>query len=75
MWPFDIRKRREERIISALRESGELSSYELSQRADIFAGALYPTLMRMERDGRLASRWGIATAERGWRRPRLYRLA
>jgi DNA-binding PadR family transcriptional regulator len=76
MWPFDIpRQRREAKIIDTLQKHGELSSYELSKRAEIFAGSLYPTLMRMEKDGRLVSRWGVATAERGGHRPRLYRLA
>jgi DNA-binding PadR family transcriptional regulator len=79
MWPFtDLATRREpqeQRIIAALRRDGEMSGYEIGQRAELGPGSLYPALQRMKADGRLESRWGIATAERGWRRPRLYRLA
>lgn len=77
MWPFTYFRRRrlqqEARIIVVL-NAGELSGYEVGKRANLGPGSLYPALQRMESDGRLTSRWGVATAERGWRRPRLYRL-
>lgn len=74
MWPFDLRQKREKRIVDALLFHTELSSYELGKFAEIGPGSLYPTLYRMEGDGRLVSRWGVATPERGGRRPRLYKL-
>lgn len=64
----------EQRILDLLQASGEMSGYELGKAAEIGSGSLYPSLMEMERDGRIVSRWGIATAERGWHRPRLYRI-
>jgi hypothetical protein len=35
---------------------------------------MYVSLYRLEASGRLTSRWGEATAERGWRRPRIYKI-
>jgi len=40
----------------------------------ISLGALYTTLDRLERKGFVTSRWGEATAERGGRRKRYYRI-
>lgn len=40
----------------------------------ITLGAVYSTLDRLERKGLLRSRMGAATAERGGRRKRLYRI-
>lgn len=78
MWPFSAihrqREDREQKIIGLLDRTGELSSYQIGNLADLGAGVLYPALQRLERDGRLSSRWGVATAERGWHRPRLYSL-
>ena len=79
MWPFTILRRRrearEQRIIDLLRSDHELSSYQIGKQANLGPGSLYLTLQRLEQDGRLVSRWGVATEERGWHRPRLYRLA
>lgn len=74
MWPFTSRTEKEQRILTALDGGAERSSYELGKITGLGSGALYPTLYRMEHAGTLASRWGIATAERGWHRPRLYRI-
>jgi PadR family transcriptional regulator, regulatory protein PadR len=41
---------------------------------DVSIGALYTTLDRLERKGLVSSRWGEATAERGGRRKRYYRI-
>lgn len=41
---------------------------------DISIGALYTTLDRLERKGLISSWWGEATAERGGRRKRYYRI-
>ncbi|WP_174502153.1 PadR family transcriptional regulator [Acidiphilium sp. C61] len=41
---------------------------------DASIGALYTTLDRMERKGLVSSWWGEATAERGGRRKRFYRI-
>lgn len=79
MWPFSVianrRKEREAMVVRLLHDCGELSGYEIGRRCGMGAGALYPALMRLERASTITSRWGVATAERGWRRPRLYRLA
>jgi PadR family transcriptional regulator PadR len=49
---------------------------ELERETDetISLGAVYATLDRLERKGLLRSRVGAATAERGGRRKRLYRI-
>lgn len=41
---------------------------------DASVGALYTTLDRLERKGLVSSWWGEATAERGGRRKRFYRI-
>lgn len=41
---------------------------------DASIGALYTTLDRLERKGLVSSWWGEATAERGGRRKRYYRI-
>ena len=41
---------------------------------EVAIGAVYATLDRLERKGLLRSRMGPATAERGGRRKRLYRI-
>lgn len=76
MWRFNIisRRRREKRVIAALRAGGELSSLEICYAARLRGGTLYDTLGRMEHSGRIVSRWGEATEGRDWYRPRLYRL-
>ena len=75
MWPFNLRQKREKRIMDALLHHTELSSYDLGKFAEVSASSLYPALHRMEIDGRITSRWGAATDERGDNRPRLYRLS
>lgn len=78
MWPFStiyrLRRVREKLILDLLSPDKEMSGFELGQAAGIYPGALYPDLMRLEDAGAITSRWGQPTAERGWRRPRLYRL-
>jgi DNA-binding PadR family transcriptional regulator len=82
MWPFSIfrklRKRRERReamVLGTLVAYGELSGFQLHDRSGVPIHVLYPTLDRLEREGRVTSRWGEATPERGGHRPRLYSLA
>jgi PadR family transcriptional regulator PadR len=41
---------------------------------DVSIGALYTTLDRLEKKGFVSSRWGEATAERGGRRKRYYKI-
>lgn len=41
---------------------------------DVSAGAVYTALERLERKGLVTSRWGEATAARGGRRKRLYKI-
>ena len=36
------------------------------------SGTLYAALIRLEERHLIVSQWGDATAERGWKRPRLY---
>lgn len=73
------RTRMEAAILTALDGDIEASGAEISRRIDaaldrsVSIGSLYVVLSHMERSGALTSRWGVATAERGWRRPRLYR--
>jgi DNA-binding PadR family transcriptional regulator len=43
--------------------------------AEILTGYPYTALHRLERNGILKARWGVATEERGWKRPRLYSRA
>ena len=43
-------------------------------RRDVSVGALYTTLDRLERKGFVSSWWGEATAERGGRRKRYYKI-
>lgn len=79
MFSSFLRRRREARerhILALLLKNGEMSGSDIWQSFQNFSvGSLYTHLARMERNGRIASRWGIATVEHGWRRPRLYRLA
>jgi PadR family transcriptional regulator, regulatory protein PadR len=41
---------------------------------EISIGALYTTLDRLEKKGFVSSKWGEATAERGGRRKRYYKI-
>lgn len=72
-----FRRRREAKdqtILSLLQQKGEMSSFDIGQAVNWSVATLFPALSRMEHDGRLSSRWGDATAARGWRRARLYRI-
>src|SRR5512143_3195397 len=51
------------------------SDLERETGETISLGAVYATLDRLERKGLLRSRMGPATAERGGRRKRLYRIS
>lgn len=77
-WPFTIWRQRhaarEQRIVDLIQQRGEMSSYDIGKQAKLSPASLYPSLQRFEHDGRLTSRWGVATADRGWLRPRLYSL-
>jgi sugar-specific transcriptional regulator TrmB len=79
IWPLAIfrglRKQREAKVIAALDAHGEMSGFSLHDRSGVPIHALYPILDRLEQDGRVTSRWGEATPERGGRRPRLYCLS
>lgn len=79
MWPFDFLRRRrdqnERAIVDALALHGEMSGFMLRERLGIWPGTLYPALARLEESGRLVSRWGVATPERGGKRPRIYSLS
>jgi len=64
---------------------GEGSGYQIHQKlcypskwALFFGpsyGSMYNALDQLEKNGQLTSRWGEATLERGWRRPRIYTIA
>ena len=60
---------KEARIVKALTEPMSISS--LSDFSELTAAQLYPTLIRMEVDGRVLSEWDRS---QHWRR-RIYRLA
>ncbi len=77
--------KREEKVLKAIADlGGEASGYQIHQHlvgqskwawlGAISLGGMYNALDRLERRGTLASRWGEATAERGWRRPRIYSI-
>jgi len=80
--------KKERRIIDALMSlGGEASSAAIHRRmveqsrwGDTFLGAIltalpYPELIKMELKGILYSHLGDATAERGWRKSKIYRIA
>lgn len=67
------RIRREQAIIAALQRNTELTGHDLARVAHLSSGVFYGTVMRMEQEGRIASRWGQAPPGRE-HRPRLYRL-
>jgi hypothetical protein len=66
------RKQVEQRILAVLRADGELPGLTVRDRANLSTGAFYVAAHRMEEEGLIGSRWGAATAERGWKRQRLY---
>lgn len=77
MWPFDYftqrRARREERILSVLKERGKLPGLDISKATGIQLALLYIYLDRLEDRGLLESAWGTeCPPERGYRRRRYY---
>lgn len=69
----------ERKLLVVVQDAKEISGagiYEamLGRRWACSSGSMYPALKRLEDNGRLISRWGDATAARGWRRPRLYKV-
>ncbi len=77
--------KRDEKVLKAIADlGGEASGFQIhrelvgqSKWAWLWAislGGMYYTLDRLERGGIITSRWGEATAERGWRRPRIYTI-
>lgn len=78
-------RRAERKVLDAIVAlGGEASGFQIHQHLvgeskwawlwAISYGGMYIALDRLERRGVLTSRWGEATFERGWRRPRLYRV-
>ena len=66
--------RNEARILMAAR-AGQQSGFELSRRARMGPGTLYPILARLERDSLLESLWGEIPAGYSYSyRPRIYRI-
>jgi PadR family transcriptional regulator PadR len=76
----------EAKVMEAIESlGGEVSGFQIHQRLvrqskwawlwGISLGGMYNVLERLERRGVLWSRWGEATAERGWHRPRIYRIS
>lgn len=66
------RRTREERlVIDVLRRTPDLSGWPLAQASGLGAGQIYVVLARLERDGRVVSRW----QDGPYPRRRLYRLA
>lgn len=67
-------------IIDVLTREGECSSVRVyaaiveARGTEVCFSAVSLRMQEMEREGYLTSRWGKPTAERGWRRPRLYAL-
>lgn len=68
------RQRREQLILDALASGRERAGLELQQATGLHTGTFYVAVDRLERSGQVTSRWGRATAGRGGRRPRLYRV-
>ena len=72
-WQAQLRKGAAELVVLSIVGGGERYGAEIFERAnqagDIVAeGALYPLLNRLERDGKLASRWALDCGPR----PRKY---
>lgn len=65
----------EKMVLATLTVCGEMSGYDLREASGAPTSAFYATTMRLESQGRIASRWGVATEKTGWARPRLYRIA
>ena len=65
--------RNEARILMAARANWQSTGYELSRRARMGSGSLYPILARLERDRLLESWWG-EIPDGGTRPPRIYRI-
>jgi DNA-binding PadR family transcriptional regulator len=63
----------EESIVAALRAApgSGLSATQLLDATGLWSGALYPALLRLERDGRITSAW----VDGVYPRRRLYHLA
>jgi PadR family transcriptional regulator, regulatory protein PadR len=61
-------------VLAALLEepTEELYGLELSTRAGLQTGTIYPILARLERSGWLSSRWEDIDPRRAGRRPRRY---
>jgi PadR family transcriptional regulator PadR len=75
----------EDKVLNAIADmGGEASSFQIHQRLvgeskwawirAISLGGMYTALDRLERRGVINSRWGEATAARGWRRSRIYSI-
>jgi len=64
------------RVVAALLEDPTAWHYSLhlGAEADVAAGTIYPLLAKLERSGRVESRWEETAAD-GGRRRRLYRLS
>jgi DNA-binding PadR family transcriptional regulator len=64
-------------LLRTLLERGELYGVELMHQINECCsyGAMYAALESLEQDGRIASRLGDATPERGNRRKRYFRIA
>lgn len=89
-WPWLIHTyppmtKRDKKVLRAIADlGGEASGFQIHQHlvaqskwAWLWAigyGGMYNALDRLEHGGLITSRWGEATAERGWRRPRIYSI-
>lgn len=73
---FARRRTRDETLVfEALSTCDDMTGGELSRATGVWVGTLYPVLMRMERSGRITSRWETRTPRpEGPPRRRFYAL-
>ena len=69
------RIRNETLVIKVLSAREEMTGGEIAKATGLWVGSLYPALMRMERNGRITSRWETGTPRPdGSARRRFYAL-
>jgi hypothetical protein len=54
---LERRSRHDDRVLASLMDNPRQSGTELSQSCAMGASILYPTLMRLEKDGKVISEW------------------
>jgi hypothetical protein len=76
MWPFTgYRHQHEEAILSQfITSEHEMTAMDIHRRTNLPFDTVDRVLRRMERDGKLTSRFSEQAAKREWRKQRLYKI-